>query len=277
MQAGDLMKKVMKVVMTITLVVILIAVSLAGRFYYSVYASEYDFKIDDFNETINIDNHLRIGTYNVHSLNYSYEAVDNFVTDIQDLNLDIICLQEVDQNAWRSGNYDMVSELAAKAGYTYYHFYSTMWIINGYYGIGILSKYPITAVSSKLMPNSLFHEPRVLTKTTVKYGMQEIDIYNTHVAYDSYHASQLDFIEKNIDFKRPVILAGDFNYFYGYNERWKTDIMASVNDDEALMTYGSFGSPDNIYYSSEFKLIDRAVKKSSFSDHDLLFAEFLLG
>ena len=73
-----------------------------------------------------------------------------------------------------------------------------------------------------------------------------------------------------------MILAGDFNYFYGYNERWDTDILDNVNSDETLMTYGSYGSPDNIYYSDNFELVERDVKTSSFSDHSLLYAEFLI-
>lgn len=170
----------------------------------------------------------------------------------------------------------MVASMAKEAGYPYYHFYSTMWILNGYYGIGILSKYPITNVSSQLMPNSLFREPRVLTKTVIEYGQTLLNIYNTHVAYDSYHDTQLDFIENNIELDGHVILAGDFNYFYGYNERWDTDILDNVNSDETLMTYGSYGSPDNIYYSDNFELVERNVKTSSFSDHSLLYAEFLI-
>lgn len=270
------MKRFLKMVISMFLVVVILIVVVSGRFYYSVYASEYNCSVTKDSVDVNATNRLRIGTYNVHSLNYGKEDLESFVNDIKDLQLDIICLQEVDQNAIRSGNFDMVASMAKEAGYPYYHFYSTMWILNGYYGIGILSKYQITKVSSQLMANSLFREPRVLTKTVIEYGQTPLNIYNTHVAYDSYHDTQLDFIENNIELDGHVILAGDFNYFYGYNERWDTDILDNVNSDETLMTYGSYGSPDNIYYSDNFELVERNVKTSSFSDHSLLYAKFLI-
>lgn len=75
-----------------------------------------------------------------------------------------------------------------------------MWILDGYYGLGILSKYPIIEVSAKLLPNSLLKEPRILTKTTIAFGNKEIDIYNTHLTYENndYRISQMDFVKKKL-------------------------------------------------------------------------------
>lgn len=266
----------MKKILMIFLALIIVIVMVAGKFYYTIYASEYSCLLASESKNLTTDQYLKIGTYNVHSLNYGKADLKNFVNDVKDLQLDIICLQEVDKNAWRSENFDMVMTMAKEAGYPYYHFYSTMWLLNGYYGIGILSRYPITEVSSQLMPNSLIKEPRILTKTIIQYGKIPLTVYNSHVAYDEYRSSQLEFIENNITNDGYTLLAGDFNYFFGYNQPWQMDKLNSVNDDESLMTYGNYGCPDNIYYSNRLKLVERAVKQSTFSDHNLLYAKFML-
>ena len=53
---------------------------------------------------------LRVATYNVKLLNHG-EDLDKFAKEIKALQPDILCLQEVDQNALRSGNMDMVKEI----------------------------------------------------------------------------------------------------------------------------------------------------------------------
>ena len=80
---------------------------------------------------------MGIGTYNIKSLNYGKNDLKSFNKDIIDLKLDIICLQEVDKNSLRSGNFDMLKIMANSSGYCYYYFYPTMWILSGYYGLGI--------------------------------------------------------------------------------------------------------------------------------------------
>lgn len=266
------MKKMLKLILYI--MVLLFAV--AGRFYYSVYASEYQCILSNNNNS-KIDNFssLRIGSYNIKSLNYGKESLEDFNNDIKGLDLDIICLQEVDKNAYRSGNYDMLKEIAEANGYSYYHFYSTMWILDGYYGLGILSKYPIVEISSKLLPNSLFKEPRILTKTKISLGDKEVDIYNTHLTYENndYRISQMNFVKEQIDFSNYTLLAGDFNSFE-MNGNFEIDGINSINSEKEYMTFHNFATPDDIFYSDKFVVKEKGLVVSSFSDHNLLYAEF---
>ena len=67
---------------------------------------------------------MGIGTYNIKSLNYGKNDLKSFNKDIIDLKLDIICLQEVDKNSLRSGNFDMLKIMANSSGYCYYYFLS---------------------------------------------------------------------------------------------------------------------------------------------------------
>lgn len=268
------MKKILKL-MICTVVLLFVVV---GRFYYSVYASEYQCNLAN-DDNLNSDDFdsLRLGSYNIKSLNYGKESLEDFNNDIEGLDLDIICLQEVDKNAYRSGNYDMLEEMAKANGYSYYHFYSTMWILDGYYGLGILSKYPIIEVSAKLLPNSLLKEPRILTKTTITFGNKEINVYNTHLTYENndYRISQMDFVKEEVDFDDYAVLAGDFNSF-GMNGDFELEGIKSINSEKEYMTFRDFAAPDDIFYSDKFTVNDQGLIMSSFSDHNLLYAELIL-
>lgn len=268
------MKKLFKLIITIISLLSIVV----GRFYYTVYASEYQRCIYNDDRDLGKEHgSLKIGTYNIKSLAYGREALDDFNNDIKGLDLDIICLQEVDKNALRSGNYDMLKEMAEANGYQYYHFYSTMWILNGYYGLGILSKYPIIEVSSQLLPNSLIKEPRILTKTKISFGDKKINIYNTHLTYENndYRLAQMDFIREQVDFNDFSILAGDFNSFV-MNNNFEITGINSINCDRHYLTFREYGSPDEIFYSPRFSLTNRGLQKSSFSDHHLLYGEFVI-
>lgn len=265
------MKKILKIIF----VFILISAFIIGRFFYTVYACEYDCILENDNIEINHNaQSIRVGSYNIKSLNYG-EGLDAFVHDVDIMNLDVICLQEVDKNALRSNNMDMVKEMAKAAGYKYYHFYQTMWILDGYYGLGILSKYPIIEVSSSLLPNSLFKEPRILTKTMILVGDKQFSIYNTHITYENnaIREDQLNFVKNHIDTNEYSILTGDFNTF-GENKRLLLSDMESVNADGQFNTFGNYYALDDIFYSNKLSLVEANVKNTSFSDHNLLYAEF---
>lgn len=200
----------MKRILLFILIVILFVV---GRFYYTVFNSNYIHK--ELNERIQSNNNIhsiRIGTYNIKSLNYG-DHVDDFINDIENLNLDVICLQEVDENARRSDNIDMVKEIARKGEYPYYYFFPTMWILDGYYGLGIVSKYPILEVESLHLPNTLLKEPRILTRNIISVGQKELTIYNTHLSYENneYRRNQISTIQNEIKETSNVIVTGDFN------------------------------------------------------------------
>lgn len=265
-------------------VIVTILIMIVGRFYFSVYASEYVCKdIDGVDSAVAIENNsntLRVGTYNIKSLNYSKskESLGRFVEDVKELDLDIIALQEVDQKSIRSNNMAMTKELAVASGYPYYHFFSTMWILDGYYGIAILSKYPIMEVTSNLLPNSLLKEPRILTESKIRIGKEIISIFNTHITYenDEYRKSQINYIQQKLLHKEKSILLGDFNN-WNINPVLQIDTMNRINGTGEYITFKNFGTPDDIYHSLDLSLVNATVKASSFSDHNILYAEFIIG
>lgn len=217
---------------------------------------------------------LRVATYNVKLLNHG-EDLDKFAKEIKALQPDILCLQEVDQNALRSGNMDMVKEMAEACDMPYYHFFQTMWIIDGYYGIGILSRYPITEVSSTQLPNELLKEPRVLGKAKVQIHHRIIQVYLSHLSFKEREArkKQIAFISKEIQNTTDTLFLGDFNTFQE-SDFFSIDGMQAVNHfKNPFITFRDFGFPDNIYYSNNFTLTHADTIPSSFSDHNILYCD----
>ena len=247
---------------------------MVAHFGYSIYASEYVKVINNRDEVIG-DKTISVGTYNLKSLAFKKEYLDNFSQDIEGLDLDVICLQEVDKKSLRSDNVDMVKELAQKNNYPYYHFYQTMWLGKGYYGLGIISKYPITQVAADLLPNPLLKEPRILTHTIICYNNENINIYNTHLSYerDQYRTSQLEFVKSHINTKETSILCGDFNT-WDYNEVITVNEMNNINGDKQYLTFSNSYSVDDILYTNNLVKLESGMKISSFSDHNLLYSKF---
>lgn len=217
---------------------------------------------------------IKVATYNLKSLD-SGEGLNDFANDIEGLNLDIIALQEVDKNALRSGNMDMVKEMAELTGFEYYYFYQTMWIGYGYYGLGILSKYPITEVSSRQLPNKLIAEPRILAQAQIKIGANTLSVYHTHLSYGDQDIRnlQINALKEEVEGKQNTILMGDFNTFF--QDNFTITGMDSINGKQQFLTFRSLGTPDNIYFSNNFEAVDTQMKSSSFSDHNLLYTTLI--
>ena len=156
---------------------------------------------------------LRVGSYNIrHGEDVDYD-MSRLAADILACDLDIVGLQEVDKNTRRTGNKDLLRELAAACGYEYYAFFAAMDFNGGEYGIGIISRYPIKSTDSTsliVLPDT---EPRVLAHAVIEIDGVEIDFYNTHLSYENkeIRATQLGEIREIIGDNPRAILAGDFN------------------------------------------------------------------
>lgn len=220
---------------------------------------------------------IKAGTYNIKLLNQG-EGLDQFAQEMKELDLDILVVQEVDQNAIRSGNMDMVKEMAEAAGFSYHHFYQTMWVLDGYYGIGILSKYPIEEVSSTQLPNALLKEPRVLAKADINICGRILHVYHSHLSFKEREVrkKQIAYISKEIQNSKNTLFMGDFNTFTA-SDFFEIDGMTSINKaEDPYITFRTFGFPDNIYFSNDLSLIQAQVQPSTFSDHNILYVELKL-
>lgn len=160
---------------------------------------------------------LRVMTYNLRFGELA--TTDELAAEIKEFNPDFVALQEVDvkterEMAKHQNGIDMLTEIAEKSKlFGYYG--KTINFAGGYYGIGILSKYPCDKLECVKLINPNNTEQRVFLE-----GLFEVDsihkVYfiSTHldVNDETTRCMQAKQILDSISIlKYPVILGGDFN------------------------------------------------------------------
>ena len=162
---------------------------------------------------------LRIMSYNIE---VGYEAnMDAIGEYIKGIKPDIVALQEVDEWAYRSNNksrkgVNQVVELAMYADMLPLFSKTRDLEEGGYYGIGLLSKYPINSYKRLLLPqNDTIYEPRVMIIVEIDIYGNPFTIINTHLTlHDGDRLLQGKFIARKLKkIKGPKIICGDFNSY----------------------------------------------------------------
>ena len=125
---------------------------------------------------------LRFGSYNL--MHCGLAEISKLASNITDANLDIVGLQEIDQNTSRNGFKDTIKILSECSGYKYYAFFKAISVFGGEYGIGVLSKYPITQTQSILLESGT-KEQRVLGRTEIEVNKKKINFFVTHLSFES--------------------------------------------------------------------------------------------
>jgi len=164
------------------------------------------------------DNELRIMSYNLRFGELA--SLEDFANFINDQNPDIVALQEVDvlthrERAVHQNGKNFISELAYRTKMLS-AYGKTIPYKGGYYGIGILSKYPIIKVERILLPYPPgSKEQRAYLAATIELPSGEhIDFVCTHLDYttEKVREIQVEAINNDLlDRELPVIICGDFN------------------------------------------------------------------
>lgn len=159
---------------------------------------------------------LKIMTYN---LRFGELAdMDRLAAEIKAQNPDFVALQEVDVNTNRAASrhnngLNYVTELAQKTGlFGYYG--RAINFGSGYYGIGLLSRYPAEKIEKFELPNPGNEEPRVLLMGTFELPGRKMVFASTHLDYRDHETrkAQARYVtEKLCSSPYPALLAGDFN------------------------------------------------------------------
>jgi endonuclease/exonuclease/phosphatase family metal-dependent hydrolase len=128
---------------------------------------------------------------------------------------DIIGLQEVDSVCNRSGNVDEMKVLSEMTG-MYYAYGRHFAFDGGSYGLGILSRYPISHITNDRITVILEgkRETRAMVSATITVGKKALTFTTVHMDYRD-HASRVNQSLEMLDILKrktmPVILTGDFN------------------------------------------------------------------
>ena len=226
---------------------------------------------------------LSVVTYN---LRFGEMATMKQLSDyISDQKPDIVALQECDWNTHRESvphqhDVQFVNELAYHTG-MFGVFGNAINFSGGYYGIGILSRYPIIGYERVLLPNNHGREQRAMivarielpSKNTLTFCCTHLDVSSPEL-----RRRQLDFISSYLNDYGPVVLAGDLNA--------DPEELEFMNKQWMDVTGSSFTFPaadpdkkiDYIYVNpyERFRLIGtETMEDMGLSDHLLLKSEIL--
>ncbi len=159
---------------------------------------------------------LRVMTYNLRFGELA--SMQELAEFINEQKPDIVAIQEVDcmtnrPAAKHQNGVNFVTELG---------YYTKMFPLygktiphaGGWYGIGILTKYPYISVEKTMLPRTGDNEPRALLQAKIEVGADTIVFACTHLDFTTSEArmEQVAVIKEQLQKQPyPVIVGGDFN------------------------------------------------------------------
>lgn len=194
---------------------------------------------------------------------------------------DLVALQECDWKTTRTrapkqAGKAFVNELAYHTG-MFGVYGKAIQYAGGYYGVGILSRYPVIRSERVYLPNPKPEkEQRVMLIADIELPDQSVVTFiSTHleVSSEKTRLAQIAFINKKVkELKNPVILAGDFNAIPSSKEI-STGFTKWLNATDTTFTYSSTKPEIKIDYiyglpANRFKLLKTSTdNQCMLSDH----------
>ncbi len=234
---------------------------------------------------------IRVMSYNIHVGFGMDKKLDlaRIAAVIKRERADIVGLQEVDRGVERTGRVDQIAELARLTGMDY-AFAPNLRYQGGWYGVAILSRFPITNFEHRRYRNRREAERRGFIRAEIPIDDLRLQFVTTHLDYQFadgrlFEAEQL--LRALDPIRDPLIVAGDFNdeptgqtyaiMRAALADAWVAGRNASVNGftfpaDEPVKRI------DYIFYRGSDRLrIGRAwVVETLASDHRPVVVEFEL-
>lgn len=228
---------------------------------------------------------LRVMTYNLRFGELA--SLESLAAYIRKINPEVVALQEVDcktnrELAPHQNGKDFISTLAFYTG-LFGIYGKTIEFSNGYYGIGILSKYPIIAYECIMLPNPEPQgEDRALLLSTLDLSDNRQLIFAcTHLDLTANkRAVEMTAINEHLQNKKGIrILAGDFNttplegevakFLNNWEDALPLVFTFPAKNPTEKIDYILFDAPQKI------KVINAVVDHTSkLSDHLPCFADF---
>ena len=207
-------------------------------------------------------------------------SLEELAEFIKKVDPDIVALQEVDvrtnrDRAPKQNGKDFVTELGYHTGMLS-AYGKTIPYMGGYYGIGILSKYPLSSVERIYLPKTeQGKEQRAVLVADVEYSEGEFFTFaSTHLDYTTSEERQAQVKKLNevlLKSVYPVIVAGDFNArpesieivegMSPWKELSNMDATVPATKPKNKIDY-IFGYPQNAW-----KVIENASYMVPLSDH----------
>lgn len=242
-------------------------------------SGENNYSVSDLSEE---KQELTVMTYNVKDCDNG-EKISEIAEEIQKYNPDVVCVQEIDMNASRSGKRNILKELSEKVQMNYC-FFPAIRLQGGTYGIGILSVYPLENCALQPLDVRKGDEERILASAEISVNGQTVHIYNTHLSFEDRQTrlQQIKTLNTVISQNTPFILTGDFNTESFQEFSYLSGVYAANTEETPYQTYIGddadtvFRSIDNIFVHDNFEMKDVTLGTSTASDHRPLIAAICL-
>lgn len=219
------------------------------------------------------------------------EKAENIDELLKQENADIICLQELTQNATHSTQKDVPSFISKALGYNYYHVVANAWG-NETLGNGIFSKFPLVErnhiyVAERNDDSDDFSkEGRVYVEAQVNLGEQFLTVGTTHLSYTHKFEETNQKLREVGNFINQLkneryIVCGDFNVIPEsktirdisqklqhvsppFNQKtWTTKPFSYNGFEEKELNWRL----DYIFASQDFKILSTSIVDTDYSDH----------
>lgn len=223
---------------------------------------------------------LKVMSYNIHIGQDASNAdqLKELALFLKSSKADLIGLQEVDSVCNRSGKIDQMKFLAEHTG-MYYAYARHFAYDGGSYGIGILSRYPLTEVKDQRViltsDGKSDAATRALLTASVSAGNSKITFATVHLDYrdsNSRYAQSEEIVNLFRDYTGPVILTGDFNARPGTRELINLQTIFTDTGNDSAITFPAVKPLNKIDYIMVSKDHLLKVKKNQvfpvlYSDH----------
>lgn len=215
---------------------------------------------------------------------------------IKEYKPDIVFLQEIDMYTKRAGETNQIREISKKIYLPYCSMESNITLEDGYYGDGIISRFPISFSVNYLMPlTDLNHEQRGILCNRISLGTAKINLFSVHLStYKDERilaCKEINRIISKIDKNEIIIIGGDFNvgvtrlgkgkYTFEKEEEYQEYSILEKklkhlnNSDDTWFSKLGQGCIDTIFYSNNIQLLSyKNIEVNNVSDHNAIYAEF---
>ena len=208
---------------------------------------------------------------------------------------DIIFLQEIDMYTQRVDNKDQIYSLSKNIGLPYRSMGINIKYKNGFYGDGLLCRFPIEYSTNYLMPIiDDTHEQRGLLHNKISFGTTRINLFSIHLSTNEQERilsiKELIRIIKKLPADELVIVGGDFNvgvtkigphkYSCEKKDTYQEYQLLSKylnkidNEDDTWFSAEGIGCIDTMFYSKDIDVAQFKTIKTNLTDHSAVFVEF---
>lgn len=210
-------------------------------------------------------------------------------------NPDIVFLQEIDMYTKRAYNKNQLYTMSKYTGLNYRAMGTNIKYKNGFYGDGIISKFPIEYSANYLSPlTNISHEQRGILCNKISFGNIKINVFSLHMStFENERiltAKELIRIISKINKNEPIVIGGDFNvgitkvgqhkYLYEKKEKYKeyeilkTKLNFLDNREITWISNDGKGCIDSFFYSNHLSLLKYKIIETNVSDHYPIYTEF---